>query len=452
MTNENGRQSLRARLVSGGAWTFLGRLLTVAAGFAVNALIARIVSADELGAYFLLVSVISLGCLVASCGMQIAVVRLVAQAMAKELPGVAKGTVRIVLRVGLVNAAAVALAVGLSGEVIATQIFNAPPMTDVSWYAAAIIVAVVPLNLFGESFRGFHAFGMAALFTNNTITNVILLFLLVALATIYGRGSLATVLTASVMASVVGLSLAAWFMMRRLAGVRDVASVSARSVLAVSFPLMISGVALFVMTQADLWIIGMFASGQDVALYGAAIRMSQLTYIPLLIGNTMLAPFIAEMYTKGDSKTLEKIIRSASTLSAAFALTVVGIFVLAGESILALAFGEFYRSSYLLLIIISIGQAANVWCGPGMITLINTGHQKYVMYISIAFGALMIVASLLSVDRFGAQGVAVVMSVSVVAQAIFTLFVVRRKTDMWTHAGMRYISFIIENALVSKRM
>ncbi|HYQ73221.1 MAG TPA: oligosaccharide flippase family protein [Gammaproteobacteria bacterium] len=437
-----GFRSLRARLISGGVWTFSGRVLTVVSGFAVNALIARMVSAEEVGAYFLLISVISVGVLIASLGLQVAVVRLVAQAMATQMSGVARATVIVVLRTGAVSAVIGSLVIGLSGDIIAYHVFNAPQMVGVIWFAAALMLVRVPLGLLAESFRGFHAFGMAALFSNNTITNVLMVILLAATMFIGMDSDLEKVLIISVISAVVSVLLAAVSMRKRLQGLNDTEYVPMKSVLDAGLPLMLSGVAVFVLTQADIWIIGMFTSTQEVAVYGAAIRMSQLIFMPLLIGNTMLAPFIAELYTQGKLEKLESIIRSASTVSAVFALFMLVVFVAAGDSILALAFGEHYRSAYHLLVIISAGQCLNVWCGAGFVTLINTGNQKLVMYISFAFGGLMIAGSLMMVGPLGVSGVALMMAFVVGSQAIFTMYVVKRKVGLWTHAGIQYFSLI----------
>lgn len=408
----------------------------------VNALIARMITAEEMGAYFLLFSVISVGVLMASLGMQVATVRLVAQAMAKGLPGIARATVVMVLRIGIASAVLITVAIGVGGDVFAYHVFNVPEIADVKWFAAVFTFNLVLLNLMAESFRGFHAFGLAAIFSNNTITNVSMVVLLTASMFIYADADLKLVLTNSVISSVLGVALAAFVMRRRLAALGDATQVTVKSVLNVSLPLMMSGVTLFVLTQADLWIIGMFASSQDVAVYGAAIRMSQLIFMPLLIGNTMLAPFIAELYTQGESAKLENVIRSVSTISVAFALVMLTIFVVAGDSILALAFGEYYRNAHLLLVIISAGQCVNVWCGPNVVTLINTGHQKSVMYVSLTFGALIVVGSVMVVESLGARGVASIMGVVVAAQAVYTLCLVKRKTGMRTYAGLQYVSFL----------
>ena len=45
------------------------------------------------------------------------------------------------------------------------------------------------------------------------------------------------------------------------------------SIIKESFPLWITTVSLYVLVQADLWIIGYFSSPDDVALYGAASRL-----------------------------------------------------------------------------------------------------------------------------------------------------------------------------------
>lgn len=431
---------LLQRLLSGGIWTVLGRVVTVAAGFVVNALIARMIPVGEVGAYFLLVSVVTVGSIIASLGLQVAVVRLVAQAVANQLRGVARATIVAVLRIGTISSIVVAVIIGLGGDIIASHIFNAPIITQVAWDAAVWMVTIVILNLLAESFRGFHDFRLATIFSNNTCTNVLMMIALGVTVAFHKKTDLQFILVLAISSGVLSILIAASAMRKRLKKLDRSDNFRALSVLQVGLPLMISSVAIFLLTQADLWIIGISASAEDVAMYGATTRLGQLVYMPLLISNTLLPPFISEMYSQRKIKQLENVMRVASTLSAFSAAIVLLVVFFAGETILTLAYGEYYRKAHLLLVLICVGQFVNVWSGSGMITLINTGHQKAVMNISFIFGGLIVIGALVVVKQYGITGVALVTGLVTAAQALFVLFWVKKKTDIWTHASPRYLS------------
>ena len=331
MTGENEMQQsrpLHLRLLSGGTWTLFGRLVTVLAGFAANALIARMIPAEQVGVYFLLVSLVMVGFTFAMFGMHVTVVRLVAQAMARGAYGAAKAVVETVLGIAILTSCILGIAIGVGGERIAIDIFNSPAMAGSVWYASLWLVALVLLSMLAESFRGFHDFRYATIFSNNTSTNILTAALLGLALLFHPGGDLHSILSIVIASHIISVVLAGGLMLARLKGLGTRDTLPVRTVLSNSFPLVFSSASLYLLTQVDLWIIGMFTTGQDVAAYGAAIRLGQLVYMPLLISNTLLPPFIAEMYSLGKVKELETVIRTASTFSALSAGVMLAVFVL----------------------------------------------------------------------------------------------------------------------------
>ena len=419
-------------------------MLTIASGFLVNALITRMISAEEVGAYFLLLSMVSAGSIVALLGMQVAVVRLVAEAMAEQLRGVARATVSMVMRIGTSSALVVAVVMGLGGNLIALHVFNSPTLAQVTWYAAAWTFALAILSLLAESFRGFHDFRAATIFGNNSINNILMLVFLLIATLALKKSSLQLILVLSISSCAIGGVVAAISMRRKFSTLGKSQPIYPLPILKIGLPLMASSMAIFLLTQADLWIIGMYTSTEDVAIYGAAIRLGQLVYVLLLISNTMLPPFISEMHSQGKHKQLETLIRLTSTFSALLAGIVLLVFLFAGGDVLSLVYGEYYRKAHFLLVIIGLGQFVNVWTGSGMITLMYTGHQNAVLKISFLFGSLVVIGSIIVVKPFGVLGVASVVCLVFGAQALFVLIFVRRKVGIWTHAGPKYLPLIIE--------
>src|SRR5918994_2191000 len=73
--------SLRRRLLSGGTWSFVGKVGGSIIGVVTNGLLARMLTPQEFGAYFLALGLIPFGAVVGSLGLPKTVVRFVAESM-----------------------------------------------------------------------------------------------------------------------------------------------------------------------------------------------------------------------------------------------------------------------------------------------------------------------------------------------------------------------------------
>ncbi|MEA1866831.1 MAG: oligosaccharide flippase family protein [Thermodesulfobacteriota bacterium] len=94
---------LNRRLLYGGAWAFAGKIITVISSLAVNFLLARLLTPEEMGAYFLTFSLVSVAAMIAQLGLSQTVVRLVAESIGTGQPGRAAADIRIVFRFGAIG-------------------------------------------------------------------------------------------------------------------------------------------------------------------------------------------------------------------------------------------------------------------------------------------------------------------------------------------------------------
>lgn len=78
---------LGSRLLSGGVWVLGGKVFIAASGLLSGALLARLLTPRELGAYFLAYSIVLFGSMLGSLGLQGAATRLVAQSLGLGLYG-----------------------------------------------------------------------------------------------------------------------------------------------------------------------------------------------------------------------------------------------------------------------------------------------------------------------------------------------------------------------------
>jgi O-antigen/teichoic acid export membrane protein len=438
--------SIKHRLLSGGLWALSGKVLTAFTGLATYALLARLLSPQDLGVYFLALSIVLLGTAVGSLGLQQTVLRFVAESIGRNQPGRVRRAVSTIYILGILGALAAGLAYLLFGDILVEKLFASPALVGITGLVASFMVVMTLQGLLAETFRGFHDIRLATLF-GGLVTSMLLSVFLALLWLLKGHSNLGTVMLLAVGSTLASAAVAAWLLRSRISSLaRDSAYVGMREfkeIVDVSWPLWVTNVIIFALAQVDLWIVGAFRSQEDVALYGAAVKLVLYVVIPLQLINFVVAPLIAELYAQGRKRELESTLRSTATLAGVPAFIIVVSFVLLGRPILGLIFGGYYRDAALILVLLSVGYLAAVWAGSCGVTLIMTGHQMVLMGISIMSGLFVIAGAMWAVQEHGAVGVASVAAAGQVFHNIAMLIGAKATTGMWTHAKFGSISKVL---------
>jgi O-antigen/teichoic acid export membrane protein len=303
-------------------------------------------------------------------------------------------------------------------------------------------------EIIAETFRGFHDIRMATLFgglatggkSAGLIMRVMLLACLALVWATSGHTDLRTVMLVSVGSGAASALLSVFFLRKRITPLGTEGAdhpVSTKDALRDAFPILVISLTSFILlSAADLWILGIFGTKDEVALYGAASRLVALIAMPLLITNLVLPPIIAEMYAQGRTGQLERTLRSFSTLSGLPSLLFLTVFMFLGGPILGLVYGNYYRSAALILVLLSAGRLAAVWAGSCGAVLQFTGHQGAMLRINLLTSPLFVIGALLVVRDYGPIGVASMTAAITVLQNAALVLVAKRKTGMWTHVSL----------------
>ncbi len=210
-----------------------------------------------------------------------------------------------------------------------------------------------------------------------------------------------------------------------------------RALLRIGLPLLVSTISFFILSQADVWILGIYSTEDEVALYGASQRLMKITAMTLIVMNEVVSPIIVELNTKKQYFKMQKILQNLAFVAIIPALLTLFIFLSFGQEVMSIVYGEYYGGGALLLVILSIGQLFNAFTGSCGLTLGMTGHHDWVMYSSIVTGLIAVVGCLLVVQDYGVEGIATVMAASLAMQNITMLIIVRYKYNIWTFARLR---------------
>jgi len=406
----------------------------MAANFAATVLLARLLTQEAFGEYGLASSLVTTGALLAPLGVQYAAVRLVATAMATARPGHAAGTVATVLRYGLLGNAIVAGSLLLGGAAWLGDLWSAPALGA----SAAGIVAWLVLTslqvLLSEVFRGFQDLKLATLF-GGVISWTLTVILLAVVWIARGSITLDQVIAIGIVATVGNAIVALALLRRKLRSLGTPERSPAAEVLGIALPLWINGITAVILGQVDLWIVGSYLPKSDVAIYFLAVRLVGMVTVWLLLVNTIVPPFIAELYARGETKRLERVLRQTATLAGVPAFTVLLTFLLLGGAILGLVGGAEYRAGAVVLAILSVGQLVNVVGGSASITLAMTGYHTVQMWITIASSAATVAAAWWAAQVAGMVGVACAAAGGQLLIILATWLATRWCTGMWTHAG-----------------
>ena len=193
------------------------------------------------------------------------------------------------------------------------------------------------------------------------------------------------------------------------------------------------------MAQSDLWILAAFRSDEEVAIYGAAVRLVSLIGLFFTIIDAIVPPLIARLQVQGQKQRLERILRTTATLVTLPVIAILLLFMLFGDMLLGFIFGDYYRSGATVLIILSLGQVVNVYTGSCSYTLVMMGQQRILFLVSIISAAISVCCGLIWVQSSGAIGVAVATTLGMSVQHILALCLVRYRCGIWTHASSKFI-------------
>ena len=369
----DGQISIRKRLLTGGAWAFAGKILTAISVLAINSLLARLLTPAEMGDYFLTLSLVGFSSIVAQSGLATTIVRLVAESLALGNHCRVRQSIIWVFKITAVSVLVVALILAFGGGgFVSEKVFHSPMMGSVMHIAALWVIMHAFQTINAEIFRGFHDIRLATIFGGlSTSVFAALVFLILWLSR--GHSDLREVVIISTVAGMSTVLLSGILLGKRfvtLPAEKD--AITLKEVLTISWPLWVTSLTLFVLTQADLWVLGLFREQDEVAIYGVAVRLVALIGMPLTIVNAVVQPVISDMYSRGKMVELERIMRTTGTMVAIPAFTVLALFALFGDSILGYIFGEFYRGAGVVLLVLSIGQLINVWAGSCGLALMLT--------------------------------------------------------------------------------
>ena len=408
-----------SKLKRGALFGALLRMGTGVSGILIGACLARILSVEALGLYFLFTRLVRLLDMMVAFGMPNGLQKVV---------GIAAGAadwvgMRVALRHAAGQYALAVLGAGtlylLAWPLLADRLFEGA-------FGAAIGVAIFVVVLFSGAERLVSAFFRAV---RQFVLGVFLLGFPreAGLVVLFGAmvlggahiGIEAVVLiylAVTVAVCVMGLTLVARFVSRHHGGDGSTVDSSFKAFAVLCAPMGVNQVLSDLYTRFDIWVLGFFRPASEVGVYGAVVTLTTVIMFTLNIITLLIPGVVASTYAKGDMRQLERLMRGAATASLLMSLPITIVYLGFGAPILRIAFGPSFEQGATVLAILTVGRTVSAASGSPGILLQMTGHEMLVTKSTLVMAVLTVLASIAVVIPYGPVGVATVTAFSMIGR------------------------------------
>lgn len=429
--------SLGQQLLAGSVWAFLAKVVGITTALTVNALLARLLEPDEFGIYFLASSIVVVSSIVASLGMNNVIVRLLGESHSVDQGQLSRIIIVRCASIALFGAAFAALLIsGPPGQWLAERVFASQLLMSCTGWIAVWMIALTAQSILTEAHRGLKDFRMSAIL-GGPIAGIGLVMILLASVVLGIELNLKTAISLSALSTLAVAPLGIWLIRKKTAAASGRFQLRPLELASIAVPILITNITLTALNQSDIWIVGIFLEKTDIALYGSALQLASLIGFPLLILNSVVPPYVAELYKLDQHDQLQRELRRAAGIATYAAVAGFLLVALLSAHLLRIVYGDFYQQAATVLVIIAVGRLASVCTGPCGIVLLMTGFHQVMMWINILAGATSVFLMILVARPFGLQGIAAVAAVMIIAQNVAMLWFARSKSGVWTHAELR---------------
>jgi O-antigen/teichoic acid export membrane protein len=194
---------------------------------------------------------------------------------------------------------------------------------------------------------------------------------------------------------------------------------------AVSLPIFLVESFFFLLTNADVLMVGAFMDPESVAVYFAAVKTLALVHFVYFAVKAGVAQRYAA-FTHGDPERLAAFARETVSWTFWPSLLMALVVVVVGEPMLAL-FGPEFTAGYPLLFLLVCGVVARAAVGPAESLLTMSGNQNICAIVYALTLALNVALSVVLIPMLGLWGAAIATTLSMIFEASALSFTVWRK-------------------------
>lgn len=241
------------------------------------------------------------------------------------------------------------------------------------------------------------------------------------------RTALIAALIATYLTTLAQLAILGWRLRRRFeAGPKEI---ELGYWIRIALPIFLIEGFYYLLTNADVVMVGMFLPPDQVATYYAAAKIMALVHFVFFAVKAGMAPRFSALVADNDTDELARIAATAAYWTFWPTIAIGGIVLVLGPFLLSL-FGPDFQAGYPVMFILFAGVAAKALIGPGETLLTMAGRQTICAVIYLAVLIVNIAGNILLIPIFGINGAATATMLAMFAETALLFAVIRNRLDI----------------------
>jgi O-antigen/teichoic acid export membrane protein len=196
-------------------------------------------------------------------------------------------------------------------------------------------------------------------------------------------------------------------------------------------PLSLLGGVQAIHSQTDLFLLGVLATKEEVALYRVALSGAALIIFAQTAADVVMAPYITRMYAAGTMSRLQRMVTQVARLVLLVGLPIALVFVLWGDTLLDWVYGAEYRSAYAALVILCAAQLFSIASGSVHLLLNMTSLERLTVRGVASAALINVILNFILIPVWGLEGAAVATATSIVALNALLHWALWKKIGIW---------------------
>lgn len=397
---------LKSNLMRGGLASIAIKIFGLGFSLLTAIILARTLGPEQYGVYSYVLAIVSILAIPAMFGLPTLIVRETAKAEVKQEWGLMRGLWSWANRI----TASLSLLIALIAAVILW--LNRDSFSQIQFFTFAWGIAFIPLSalaaLRGASLRGLRKVIQGQL-PEQVLKPALFIVMLAAVAlTGFTQFTAESAMMLNALSAGVAFVFGAWLLWRvkpkQLASVKR--EYERKTWFASVVPLaMVAGLDI-VLHHADVIMLGLLATSQDVALYRVAFQGAALIVLATEAFKMISTPHFSKLFHQGDMITFQKLAIKNARYGLAFAIPCALIFILWGKPIISLVFGDEFVASYKSLVVLLMAQLIHVAIGVGGPLLNSCGYEKGTLIAQLVTVIINLILNYLFIPAWGVEGAA----------------------------------------------
>lgn len=197
----------------------------------------------------------------------------------------------------------------------------------------------------------------------------------------------------------------------------------------VSIPLLLVSGTHLLLNEMDALVLGILKGTENVGVYKAASKFSQLAMFGFAAVELVIAPIIAKLYADGKTSELQALLRNGVKAMLVLTIPVLIFVAVTGKFLLAL-YGEGFSIGLNSLLILLASQAINMSTGAVSYLMTMTNYQRQALLILLMSLVINGILNFLLIPSYGLEGAALATAITTILWNLGMMYYTRIKLKL----------------------